>query len=66
MSTADDRIKYGPHRLTSSAAPMLTDREIGDWLVDTVIVFGGQPSTAYKVAGLFLEGINQPNDIGEC
>ena len=44
---------------------MIREGEIGDWLVDTVIVFGGQPSTAYKVAGLFLEGINQPDDIGE-
>ena len=35
----------------------MSDREICDWIVETCLTFGAATHTAYKVAGLFIEGI---------
>ena len=37
--------------------PALTD--YADWLVSTVLLFGGSPGTAYKCAGLFVEAVEE-------
>lgn len=37
---------------------MATDKEIADWLLSTMNLFKVELSTAHKVVGLFLEGIN--------
>lgn len=39
----------------------LTDREIAEWIVNTCVTFGAGIHTAYKVAGLFIEGIARPD-----
>jgi hypothetical protein len=31
--------------------------QIAAWVVQTCLIFGSSPSTAYTVAGLFVEGI---------
>ncbi len=38
-------------------------RSLADWLVDTCIVMGCTVGLAYKVAGIFLEGLAM--DCGE-
>ena len=37
----------------------MTDKQWADWIVSLCLAFGASVSTAYKVAGLFIEGINQ-------
>lgn len=32
------------------------------WVVATCLTFGSSVSTAYKVAGLFIEGLEQVNE----
>lgn len=39
----------------------MTDRQIAEWIVETVLLFGGSVSTAYRVAGLFVEGVRGHN-----
>jgi hypothetical protein len=38
---------------------MMTDRELCEWIVDTCLLFGSTLSTAYQVAGLFIQGIQE-------
>lgn len=33
----------------------MSDREIADWIAETCLKFGAATSTAYQVAGLFIE-----------
>lgn len=33
--------------------------QIGAWMVQTCLLFGAQRSTAYKVAGVFVEALEQ-------
>lgn len=35
----------------------MDDQQVADWVVKTIQLFGGTTATAYKVAGLFVEGI---------
>lgn len=37
----------------------MTLEELGDWLVQTCLIFGAQTSTAYKVAGTFIAGVER-------
>jgi len=30
---------------------------VGQWVIDTCLLFGTQPKTAYLVAGAFVEGV---------
>lgn len=39
----------------------LTEREVAEWVVNTCVTFGASVHTAYKVAGLFIEGIARPD-----
>lgn len=36
---------------------MSDPKSIAEWLVNTCLLFGSTVGTAYKVAGLFIEGI---------
>lgn len=33
--------------------------ELGDWVVETCLLFGASATTAYKVAALMVEGIDR-------
>ena len=35
--------------------------EVADWIVETCLVFGTSVHTAYHVAGLFIEALEQEN-----
>ena len=35
----------------------MSDRDICEWVVNTCLSFGTSLATAYKVAGLFIEGL---------
>lgn len=39
-------------------------QEIADWICKTCLLFGASPSTAYKVAGAFVEGLEKPKREG--
>ena len=33
--------------------------EVGRWVVDTILLFGGQPRTAYTCAAAMVEGLTR-------
>lgn len=37
----------------------MTLAEIAEWVKVTCLMFGASPATAYKVAGLFVEGLER-------
>lgn len=37
----------------------MTDRDIALWIVETCVAFGAAVSTAFKVAGLFVEQLER-------
>lgn len=37
----------------------MTDRDLADWVVTTCLLYGSSVATAYRVAGLFVGGVNQ-------
>lgn len=36
----------------------MTDREIAEWLLMTLRMFGADEANAHKIVGLFIEAIN--------
>ena len=50
-----------------SSRDPLKDEEIrrwAQWVADTILVFGGNASTAYACAGIFAAGLeNEPNPL---
>ena len=40
------------------ARSVTTDREIGEWVIQTCLLFGASLHTAYMVAGIFLKGLS--------
>lgn len=49
---SDHTTPAGPERVG------LSEREIAEWVVETCLTFGATTYTAYKVAGLFVEGLS--------
>lgn len=41
----------------------MTLEELGDWLVQTCLMFGASTSTAYKVSGTLIAGVEQMRRI---
>lgn len=35
----------------------MTDQELGEWIVQTCLIFGAEVTTAYQVAAVFLRGL---------
>lgn len=35
----------------------MSDRELGDWLLTTLRMFGATEATAYQIVGLFLQAL---------
>jgi hypothetical protein len=36
-----------------------TERQLGEWVVSTCLLFGTSATTAYKIAGVFLEALRE-------
>lgn len=42
-----------------SEGKMVTKKRLAEWIVETCLLFGTTTETAYKVAAVFIEGLEE-------